>query len=85
MTKKNKDSNKINTVILRTTNNNNELNMIKVLLEENNIPYIIRDRGPGGHMRIISGQSIYPSDILVEESQIERAELLIDEFPWDDL
>lgn len=85
MTKKEKGSNEINTVLLRTTNNNIELNIIKELLEENQIPYIIKDHGIGGYMRIISGDSIYGTDILVEESVIERAESLINEFPWDDL
>lgn len=85
MTKKEKGSNEINPVLLRTTNNNIELNIIKEVLEQNEIPYIVKDHGIGGYMRIISGDSIYGTDILVEESQIERAESLINEFPWDDL
>lgn len=85
MTKKEKSSNEINTVLLRTTNNNIELNIIKELLEQNEIPYIIKDHGVGGYMRIISGDSIYGTDILVEESVIERAESLINDFPWEDL
>ena len=85
MTKKENGSNEINPVLLRTTNNNIELNIIKEVLEQNEIPYIIKDHGIGGYMRIISGDSIYGTDILVEESQIERAESLINEFPWDDL
>lgn len=85
MTKKEKSSNEINTVLLRTTNNNIELNIIKELLEQNEIPYIIKDHGVGGYMRIISGDSIYGTDILVEESIIERAESLINDFPWEDL
>lgn len=85
MAKKEKGSNEINTVLLRTTNNNIELNIIKELLEQNEIPYIIKDHGVGGYMRIISGDSIYGTDILVEESIIERAESLINDFPWEDL
>lgn len=85
MTKKEKRANEINTVLLRTTNNNLELNLIKELLEQNEIPYIIKDHGIGGYMRIISGDSIYGTDILVEESIIERAESLINDFPWEDL
>lgn len=84
MTKKEKGSNEINPVVVRTTNNNLDLNIIKDILDQNKIPYIVRDRGVGGHMRIVSGDSIYGTDILVEESVFERADSIISEFPWDD-
>ena len=72
-------------VLLKTVSNNYELDLMKDLLDEHKIPYIIKDRGVGGYMRIISGDSIYGTDILVEESVIERAESLINDFPWEDL
>ena len=84
MTKRENGSNEINTVVLRTTNDNIELSMIKELLEQNEIPYIIREQGIGGYMRIISGNSLYGTDILVDESVFERAESIINEFPWND-
>lgn len=51
MPKKEKGSNEINIVLLRTTNNKIELN--------------------------------YGTDILVEESVFKQAEVIINEFPWD--
>ena len=84
MTKKENDSNEINTVVLRTSNDNIELSMIKELLDQNQIPYIIKEQGIGGYMRIISGSSLYGTDILVEESVFEKADAIINEFPWND-
>lgn len=69
-------------ILLRTTNDIHELNIIKELLDENNIPYVIKDHGIGGYMRIISGHSLYGTDILVEESTAEKAKEILDEFPW---
>ena len=84
MTKREKGSNEINTVVLRTTNNNIELSMIKELLEQNQIPHIVKDHGIGGYMRIISGESLYGTDILVNEADFERADSIINEFPWSE-
>ena len=58
---------------LRSVSNDIELNMIKGILEDNKIQYIIKDYGPGGHMRIIAGGSPYAADIMVEESDLDEA------------
>ncbi|MBU5427601.1 DUF2007 domain-containing protein [Tissierella pigra] len=79
---KNKDDLEI--VLLRSTNNNYELDLIKSLLEENNIPYIIREPGIGQHMRIIGGLPLYGTDILVEKSSFEKANNILEELPWQD-
>lgn len=57
-----------------------ELNFIKSLLEENNIPYILKDIGSGAYMRIYSGFSIYWTDILIEASRFDKAKEIMDEF-----
>jgi len=67
----------INLKLLKTVDNNFELDLISNLLEENNIPYILKDHGTGGYMRIIAGSSIYSTDILVEESFFEKANELL--------
>ena len=58
---------------LRSVSNDIELNMIKGILEDNDIQYIIKDYGPGGHMRIISGESLYAADLMVDESDLDDA------------
>ena len=70
-------------VLLKTVSNNYELDLMKDLLDEHKIPYIIKDRGVGGYMRIISGASLYGTDILVEKSLFEKAKAILDEFPLD--
>lgn len=83
-TKKNKQSSEIDLVLLRTTNNNFELGIIKSILDDNNIPYIVKDYGAGGYMRIISGDSSYRTDILVEKSDYNQANEILEQitFEW---
>lgn len=77
-------SNDFEMVLLKTASNNYELDLMKNLLDEHNISYILKDRGMGGYMRIIGGYSLYGTDILVERSSFEKAKEILDEFPWDD-
>lgn len=63
----------IDLVLLKTANNRFELDMIKGVLEDNQIPYILQEKGSGGYLKIISGSSMFGSDILVEKSQYEKA------------
>ena len=85
---KNKDKTdeiEIEMVLLRTTNNNYELDLIKNLLEDADIPYLIKERGIGSYMRMISGDSMYGTDIFIEEKLLEKAESILDEFPWEEI
>lgn len=86
MFKKMKDDNpEIELVLLHSTNDEFELLTIKGLLEDNNIPYIIKDHGAGGYMRLFAGGSIFGSDILIEKSQLEEvSKLLEDILPEDE-
>lgn len=85
---KNKDNNNhgikdddLELMLLKTTNNEYELGLIKALLEDNNIPFIVRDYESGGYMRLIGGSSIYRTDILVEESMFEKAKDILEQVP----
>lgn len=78
MTNRNND---LEMVLLKTTNTDYELAITKSILEDNNIPYILREKGIGGYMRIIGGTSIYGTDILVEESTYEKAKDILKNFP----
>jgi hypothetical protein len=73
----------IELVLLKTTSNNQELDLIKNLLDENSIPYILKDHGPGGYMRIITGSSLYGTDVLVENMEFEEAKTILNEFMWN--
>lgn len=84
MSIKKTDNYDIQMVLLKTVYSKVELNFVENLLNEHNIPYILKDYGSGGYMRIYSGYSIYGTDILVEKSMFEKANTLIEEFPWNE-
>ena len=68
----------VNIIKLRSTSNEMELNMMKAILDDNNIPYIIKNHGAGGHMRIIGGRSLFGTDVMVEENDFDRANDLLE-------
>ncbi len=74
----------VSLVHLVSINNNMDLGIVETILRDNNVPYIIRDSGSGSYMRIISGTSIFSTDIFVEESSYEKALALIDIFVNDE-
>ena len=71
-------------VLLKTITNNYELELIKNLLEDQQIPCIVRDHGVGGYMRVIAGDSMFQTNILVANSMYEKAKEIIDELPWSE-
>lgn len=73
-----KDREDIKLVKLRSLTNEIELGMIKEILDDNNIPYIVKDKGSGAYMRIITGSSPFSTDIMVEESDFDRANGLLE-------
>lgn len=68
----------VNLIKLRSITNEMELGMIKNILDDNRIPYIIRDYGPGGHIRIIGGGSIFGTDVMVDKEDFDRANDLLE-------
>lgn len=77
-----KQEDEIELVLLKTITNNYELELIKNLLEDEGIPYIVRDTGIGGYMRVITGDSIFKTDILVANTMYDQAKQIVDELPW---
>lgn len=77
------DKGKLNLIKLRSTSNEIELSMIKEILADNGIPYIIKDHGPGGHMRIIGGSSLYGTDIMIDKTDFDRANRLLESISID--
>lgn len=80
MSRKEKSGDKIELVLLRSTNDNYQINLIKGLLEDANIPYIIKERGSGGYMKIIGGISVFGTDIYVDKTTVEKAEEILGTF-----
>lgn len=72
------NSDGLDLINLRSTVDEIELNMIKDILKDNGIPYIIKDHGPGGHMRIIGGSSLYGTDVMIDKRDFERANALLE-------
>ena len=70
----------IQLILLKSVNNNFDLGMVTNILEENKIPFILKDPGAGSYMRIISGQSFSGTNIYVEEASFERAVEILKNF-----
>ena len=68
------------TVLLTTVHDDVEKNLLCGILEEEEIPFLVKDRGSGEVMRIISGFSMFGSDIFVPTALLERAEELLDAY-----
>ena len=64
--------------LLTTAHDEVELTVLKSILEGEKIPYLAEDRGSGGLVRIITGNSMYGTDILVPAACIEQAREILD-------
>lgn len=53
------------------------LGIIRGLLEDEKIPYLVHERGTGSAMRIMTGFSMFGTDIFVPKAAMERARGLI--------
>ena len=66
--------------LLITVTNEVELGLITVILNKNKIPFITKDKGAGGYMRVYTGTSIWSTDILVKKDDLDNANDLIANF-----
>ena len=53
------------------------LGIVRGLLEDENIPYLVRERGTGSAMRIITGFSMFGTDVYVPTQALETAKVLV--------
>lgn len=60
-------------VIVKTASSNYEFAAIQGLLEDNNIPFLVRHREAGSYMRVYMGVTIYGTDFIVSKENLERA------------
>lgn len=68
------------TAHLTTVHDNVELSIVRSILEGENIPYRVRERGSGGVVRVIAGYSMYGTDIFVPAEVLESATELLDAY-----
>ena len=64
--------------LLTSVHDDVEKNLLCGILEEENIPYLLKDRGSGEAMRIISGFSMFATDIFVPTPLFEKASELLE-------
>ena len=65
---------------LTTVHNEAELSIMRSILESENIPYAVRERGSGSIVKVIMGYSMYGSDIFVPKALEAQALELLDAF-----
>ncbi len=53
------------------------LGIVRGMLEDENIPYLVRERGSGSAMRIMTGFSCYGTDVYVPTDTFEVAKGLV--------
>ncbi len=75
--------------VLTTAHNEIELSILRSILEGEGIPFMTQDRGSGGLVRIITGNSLYGTDIYVLPDDLERATEILEAYrnaePVEDL
>ena len=77
---KNKENTMIDEILLIETADEFIYLTIKEILEDNNIPIIIKDDLTGGYMKIIGGFSLYNKKIFISIEDYEKAYDLVKEF-----
>ena len=65
-------------VLLRTFHDDVSVAMAEEVLRDEEIPFIKKDRGSGGVVRIISGYSMYGTDLFVAPDDLEKASALME-------
>ena len=68
------------TAHLTTVHDNVELSIVRSILDGENIPYRVRERGSGAVVRVIAGYSMYGTDIFVPAEVLESATELLDAY-----
>ena len=60
-------------VLLRTFHDDVSVTMAEEVLRDEEIPFVKKDRGSGAAVRIITGYSMYGTDLLVAPEDLEKA------------
>lgn len=66
--------------LLTTVYDNMELSVLRSVLEGENIPYLLKERGSGSSVRIIMGFSMYGTDVFVPKEILEQAKEILEAY-----
>ena len=66
--------------LLTTANDRVYLSIIESVLEDNKIPYLVKDRGCGAVVKVVMGYSIFGADIYVLKKDFDAAFELLEQF-----
>lgn len=66
--------------LLTTAHDPVEAGLVRSILEAENIPYQVRERGVGNAVAALAGFSIYGSDIFVPKAMLERAKAILEAY-----
>ena len=69
-----------NSAHLTTVHDNVELGIVCSILEAEQIPYRVMERGSGAMVKVIAGYSMFGSDIYVPKALLEQATELLDAY-----
>lgn len=64
--------------LLTTVYDNEQLAIVRCILDGDNIPYLTKERGSGSSVKIIMGFSMFGTDIFVKSEQLEQAQALLE-------
>ena len=64
--------------LLMTVYNPSELAVVQSILRDAEIPFLAKDRGAGGSMKIIEGYSVFGTDIFVLAEHLETAKAIFE-------
>ena len=71
--------------LLFTVYEPSELLVIESILKDAEIPYMCKERGSGGMMKIVAGYSVFGTDVFVLKEHLETARAIFEsaEFVYD--
>ncbi len=69
-----------NLELLTTVYDNVELSVLRSILEGEGIPYMIRERGSGSSVRIITGFTMFGTDVFVPKTAVEQAKEILEAY-----
>lgn len=67
-----------NVELLLTVYEPSELMVVESVLKDAGIPYLCKDRGSGGMMKIVAGYSVFGTDVFVLKEHIDTARAIFD-------
>ncbi len=75
-----KETNEDGMKLLETAYGDVEVALVCGILDDEQIPYLTKDRGSGGVVRVFMGNSLMGTDILVPEEKYEDAKAILDAY-----